>query len=409
MSGSGEASTGGALPIPPWPPVGGAGPLVPPAPLEAMEFPWSGDPEARLVVSPLELTDFTGRPLLSADGRIIAANGLVSPGEDGHVWRWDVEQGSVEQIGRSGSTALLAISSDGSSVLGTDDNGDFLWRTGEIEPLPFDRAPWDCQPQLSRDGESVVGCLNRQTVMLRAGGETIAVDELPPGTNHSMPLAINSDGSAIGGVAYQWEPGDGDARNPQPFFWTAEAGLRAIQLPSNVHTARVVAVSDDGQRAVLVARTGTGKEPAQALLRWSEEGKVEFIGPSATLLANAELSAIVAESGEFVYRWTEDEGLSFFPKRLDSLAIGSLMQASADGTRVLGRALTTVNGIAPPPPFLIDLKLGWVSEEAAFPEAHRAGFTHVASSSISDDGRYIAGIALRETGESRVFRLDMHR
>ncbi len=108
--------------------------------------------------------------------------------------------------------------------LGSDQAGDFVSVDGREVRVPFDRQPYDCIPQLSRDGRSAVGCSARSVLVatnfssVEGSAELLTVKlPLPPGTNAALPLAINSD-----------------------VLWDESAGLRGL-------SSVMEALSDDGR------------------------------------------------------------------------------------------------------------------------------------------------------------------
>lgn len=375
--------------------------------------PWEDVEEDRLVTLPDERWIFDG-PLLSADGRVVAVTSRPNYSEPSFIGRWVVDAGSpdvgLEAIPGTGSASVQAISADGSVVLGVDEEGDFIWREGTMTRLPFDRGPWDCVPRLSGDGQSVVGCLERASVLIRGEKKTV-IDDLPPGTNCSMPLAINHGGSAVVGVAYHWTPDYELSRNMQPLYWTARDGTRVIPLPSNVGDARAIAVSDDGKRVVLAAVVFSASGPrTSVILRWTESSGVELVVQSNQAVVNPDASVVVGVDRSALYRWTEEAGLSWFTAWedgavfTDRVRLGEVTQVSADGRRLVG--LEDRGDFSPAPPLFWDIEWGIVSDDEAVPGLAELGWGWLESSSISHDGRFVAGIAYREE-RSRLFRLDL--
>lgn len=372
--------------------------------------PWNGDLDPRLELMPEGLRARPGKIELSQDGKVIAVELLDDlSGAALRVLRWEIESQIVAAIEDTPTIGLHAVSADGGSVLAYDEGGDFLWLDGDVHRLPFHREPADCVPHLGAEGDTAVGCLERQSVLLRRLGsdavEQVVIDGLPPGTNCSMPLAINANGTAIGGVAYQWNPGEGDAQNQQPLFWTEQGGTRIIPLPPEVRGARVVAVGDDGQSAALVGLVGgRGDTPKQVILRWSENTGTERIVESAQAIASADLGVLVGADGVHVYRWSLADGLVEQPMRNFSYDIFRLTDASSDGRRLLG--VPPKAEFPLPAPFLLYWELGPLSAPGAAEDYTQHGFESFESASISADGRYVAGLGRRRE-DWTVFRLDL--
>jgi hypothetical protein len=347
-------------------------------------------------------------PLLSANGAVAIVTTRDADGLTHSIQRWRPDLESTEVILTGRGIETHAVSADGTTVVTQDDAGDLILTAAGQFRLPFDRRPWDCLPLLSQDGGSVVGCVNRTSVLIRDGQMQVEIGGLPPDAARSMPLAINRDGTAVGGVAYSWAEGTLEVHDVKPMLWTARMGTQLLALPQEFDNARVVAVSDDGKRAVLIAtETNAANVKTSVVLRWTEPGEVEVVAMASEAVVNADTTVIVGTAG-LLYRWTEDEGLTW-PSDVTngSIGFGRVRGLASDGGRIIGSAR---GGELPPPtPLMWDSKLGFVfPDSGVVAHDNQSWLASFASHSISENGEFILGSAHCD-GKPLVVRLSIPR
>jgi hypothetical protein len=276
-------------------------------------------------------------------------------------------------------------SADGSTLLGEDDAGDFLWRDGAAIRLPFDRHPWDCLPRLSRDGGSVVGCLERRAVVVRDAATTTVI-EPPPGFEATLPLAINADGTAVAGLTYGIGA-DGVATESEAVIWTIRQGA---PRPAILGRGRAVAISDDGSRAIVIRPVTGGALYRTEAYRWAEDGTSDVLGGWPYAVATPDLSIAVGAEQNLLHHWNESSGVTSYRALL--WKIMNVVQLSLDGERAVvevGESLLSGTGALRA---VWDKTLGWRRSNGA----------------LSGDGRILTE-STRCFGEAVVERTDLTR
>ncbi|HEY8944402.1 MAG TPA: hypothetical protein VIM73_09070, partial [Polyangiaceae bacterium] len=298
--------------------------------------------------------------LVSDDGSVIFVNGFDRDAGIETIWRWGEATDTIQLLTSSSSAELHATSADGSVLLARDDAGDFLWRAndgedeGTLVRLSYDRLPWDCVPLLSRDGESAVGCAERHAVVIQ--GEMEIPLTPPAGYEASRPFAINTDGSAVAGLAYSLLP-DGSADEPVAAIWTRTDGEWSATALAGY---RAAAISDDGRAAIVLARALDDPRRSSAS-RWLRDGDSVPLGDWDHAAATPDLSVAAAAEGETLKHWTESSGTTEHGKDYSQWIVTKALRLTLDGTRALveGRALGCPSGRCATTRALWDVELGW--------------------------------------------------
>jgi hypothetical protein len=320
---------------------------------------------------------------LSEDGSVIYINDVPADVAEDSIWRWSEGSEALELVLSTRAARARMASADGSTLLGEDDTGDFLWRDRTVVRLPFDRHPWDCLPRLSRDGGSVVGCLGRRAVIVRDA--TTTVIEPPSGFEATLPLAINVDGTAVAGLAYTIGA-DGVAAESDAMIWTVRGGSPRTQV---LGPGRAVAISDDGSRAIVIGPMTGGALYQTRAYRWSEDGTSEILGRWSYAVGTPDLSIVAGAEERLLHHWTESSGVSSYGAVVWNVL--KVVQLSLDGERAIveARDLVSVSGTGGLHA-VWDKTFGWRRSNGA----------------LSGDGRILAE-STRCPGETAVERIDL--
>jgi uncharacterized membrane protein len=297
---------------------------------------------------------------VTPDGATVAVNRCdpdASSGCANDVYLWTKARGTAKL---SASAFVFALSADGKTVLAERDPGNsallFLWSGGTAFDLPFFGGAAD--HALSADGTVVVSQysptgMEDGSVAARWSAATglVQLGDLPGGAVYSEPAAVTPDGSVVVGYG-------NTARGQEPFRWTAAGGMFDLGVAADTPTngdvqSYATAVSADGTTVV------GGENASNEIFRWNAtQGRLEiaslyqnmpvgsfFFIWSPRLYVSADGSTVTGTSqssapsdpwSPMAFRWTASG-------KLEALAPGAAIVRgmSADGTRVLGSALTS--------------------------------------------------------------------
>jgi uncharacterized membrane protein len=173
---------------------------------------------------------FTGHPPgnandVSNDGSTIV--GDVSPS---YVFRWTEATGVVVLNDFLGARQAMAVSADGTAIVGNNDSSAVLWREGAgaiaLGGLPGGNSSYSAAWDISADGSVVVGQGSRvqgtgEAMLWTEADGMIGLGNLPSGAT-SFAMGVSGDGSFV--VGYSNVPDDNSA-----FLWDQANGMRSIR------------------------------------------------------------------------------------------------------------------------------------------------------------------------------------
>jgi uncharacterized protein (TIGR03382 family) len=235
----------------------------------------------------------------------------------------------------------------------------------------------------SHDGSVIVGAQSligeiRPVAWTPSGMQTLGH---LPGMNATEPLAITPDGEFIVG-------GSGNGTTQRAFRWSAGRAMEDLgSLPGHA-IASAEAVSADGRTVV----GNSGGSGFRTSFRWTESGGMQALPqlPGGTISfakdVSADGSVVVgfgtSSVGDRAFIWTESTGtvaMGTLPGATGSLA----WAVTPDGETVVGRS-----GEA----FIWRADTGMLRLSELLGSALPSGWTLNAATSISADGRVIAGV-----------------
>lgn len=245
------------------------------------------------------------------DGSTLVGIGYVGPYQ--HAVRWTEE--GVEDLGLLGGVAsvALAVSGDGSIVVGTSDvdgggREAFRWSGGTMQSLGTLPGQLEGSASLISDDGSIIagfarvmeGTFFRNRVFIWEDGAMTDIGDL--GNRDVYATAISADGSTIIGNT---QPTNPDVQQTtQAFYWRdgvmREVGYLPSDTPGQAFT-RAYALSGDGSVIVGGARAAFG-EPSLAY-RWTEETGLVPLGT----LGGAQSRALdISEDGSTIVGYSEN-------------------------------------------------------------------------------------------------------
>lgn len=369
---------------------------------------------------------------------MLAAAASVAPAKAQQAQFYDV--GALNGFNSSYSTAL---SSDGSTVVGTSENGPlfqfqaFRWTAdqgmvglGYLNPDSVER--WSRAATVSATGTAVAGhgtsadgTPNRveafrwteQTGMVGLG----YLSQLE-GEKTSVANGISDDGSFV--VGRSWNS-DGIVTWDEAFRWSTEQGMIGLgYLNTHVSGYRfsfAVALASDGSTIVGTSSNSDGSNDWYEAFLWRETGGMVglgYLGQTADGSRNSYANAISADGTTVAgsslnsdgirdwyeaFRWTEQDGMVGLGY-LNEFAIGvgssSALKVSANGSTIVG-ASSNSDGVAGwMEPFR------WTASEGMVGLGRLSGATGDAGpTSMSADGSVIVGwSATSQIGDLADFR-----
>jgi probable HAF family extracellular repeat protein len=310
---------------------------------------------------------WSGAYAVSDDGAVVVGS-AGSPGVEREAFRWTADEGMVGLGFLPTShydpwSSAHDVSADGAVVIGTSRSDElgleaFRWtqETGMVGLGPVPGCSAETQVTgISADGTVIVGAAR---VEFRAipfrWTEDEGMTRLDEEALGAVPSAISHDGSVVVG-GYWGGP-------PQPFRWTAEAGLELLgPLPGGSGGGEAINLSADG--SVIVGWSDPAEPSYMEAFRWTaDEGTVGlgFLPVSDFSMAwdvSADGSVIVGEipisgPGSDAFVWTAATGMRDL-QRVLALDLGLDMEAadlyyaygiSSNGRYVVGGGSNPDNG-----------------------------------------------------------------
>ena len=254
---------------------------------------------------------------------------------------------------------------------------------------------------ISADGSTVVGTatdsefIEGQAIRWTPAGGMTPLGDLPGGAKKSIASAVSSDGRVIVGLGTSANTATG----PEAFIWTEQEGMRRLTqiLPPSTISSGANAVSADGKVV-----TGSINHPLGEAYRWTGAEGLVLLGDLPGGLFQSEATGASANGGVIVgqgqsadgveaFRWTSETGMVGLGQLSGSeFAHSSAMAVSADGSVVVGFGSSTNTFEAFRWTAATGTKgLGLLSEDT--PGSH--------AFAVSADGRVIGGWAATELGE----------
>jgi probable HAF family extracellular repeat protein len=210
----------------------------------------------------------------SADGSVIVGKAVNASGNE-EAFRWTNALGMQPLGVLSGfsSSSANGVSSDGSIVVGSSRRGfpppivrAFRW-TADTGMLALGPPGVSSEAvAVSDDGSAVVGVQGTRAVRW-SGDDTLDLGSLP-GFETFEALGVTADGSVVVGEASTFTP----TSRYEPFIWDQVHGMRSltgvlgdlgVQIPSGWQLQAANAVSADGLTIV-----GTGVNPSNQFEAW---------------------------------------------------------------------------------------------------------------------------------------------
>jgi len=296
-----------------------------------------------------------------------------------------------------------ALSSDGSTVVGSVDFGDELFRWSAdagFEPIGFAPNVTEAYAaDLSADGSVVVGRAqlwpggNRPFRWNAAEGMTF-LEPLPAGTTMGGADAVSADGSVVVGAV--------SGPQASAFKWSAATGYVILPpLEAGLNTA-ASAISADGS----IVAGGSGSNPC----RWGPDLAVQSLG--LPFKENTSVYSISDDGSTItgfripgptfdIFRWTSPDGaISLRHATSASLALWSY--ANADGSVIAG---TELFGPFEAGPYTCTMWIAGQTRDLELLLRHRFGLNKALGAwdlesvrGISADGRTFAGVGKNPSG-----------
>jgi probable HAF family extracellular repeat protein len=327
---------------------------------------------------------------VSVDGAVVAGYDEAVIDDEGvggelRALRWTRTGGTTPLATRGANSQSLAVSADGSILVGWTEDTAGMWRAakwgadGSLTLLGTLGGAQSAAYGVSADGAIVVGWADdasnrRAAVRWQADG---TVDDLgvPTGFTMSWATGASADGSTLAANAYA------DRFRWQAFRWNA-SGWASLQRPAGYANSAAHALSADG--AVIVGRAfnGLGVEDSVAVY-WTPDGAVVSLGAlggawSAAHGVSANGAIIVGAAEDSArrlraFRWAAGVGMEDLNRvyaRL--LGDGSFLEAaygvSPDGRYIVGTGYNAATNrfegflldTVPEPASLLALSVGLV-------------------------------------------------
>jgi probable HAF family extracellular repeat protein len=263
---------------------------------------------------------------VSADGSVVVGSGRSAGGNE--AFRW-TSAGGMVGLGELGGGNFLSIaygvSADGSIVTGwsTSASGEeaFYW-AGECGMLPIGDLPggghknYGHASAISSDGSTVVGwgssASGDEAFRWTRSGGIAGLGDLPGGSFSSVATAVSSDGSVVVGASRSIDDGGHEA-----FRWTSEGGMVGLgDLTGGGFGSGAYGVSADGSVVVGTGNSASGNEA----FRWTSEGGMVGLGDLPGGIAASQGNAVSADgsivlgsawsdAGREAFLWTAAGGM----------------------------------------------------------------------------------------------------
>jgi probable HAF family extracellular repeat protein len=308
------------------------------------------------------------------------------------------------------------VSDDGGAVVGVSRKFSttaplaFRWTpsSGIVEIGTLPGGSYSIGRGVSSDGTVVVGesdsSAGQQAFRWTSAG-MVGLGDLPGGTFSSAAGEVSADGSVVTGAS---RSGSG----VEAFRWTAQTGMESIgELPGGAYGSSASGISADGSVIVGTSFSGSGDEG----FVWSEGAGMIGLGdlPGGGFRSNANavsadgivvVGVSLTDGANEAFRWTAGTGmmpLGGLPGWNDSTAL----DVSGDGSIVVGDAfegLSSNDVVAS----IWTAQSGMVSLSLVLSQQYGvdlAGWKLLHATSISPDGRVIAGYGTNPAGREEAW------
>ena len=290
---------------------------------------------------------FTVAHGVSSDGSVVVGYSSSGDASKTEAFRW-TRTGGMQGLGflpGSSNSYAYGVSGDGSTVVGGsfvnfDDAQAFRWTSaGGMQWLGFPTRfpyyavvnPSAASIAISSDGSTIVGARDSNAYRwTRAGG--LQLIDFTSAVPSSSVSAISADGSVFVGSS---------APGPSAFRWTSDGGFQHLGVPPGEFGANAHAVSADG--SVVVGWNGT------YAFRWTTAKGTQLLGDprfySSANGVSGDGSILVGYSDDLAaFIWDETRGMRSIQQMLVSdygldltgWGLFSATAISADGNTIVG-------------------------------------------------------------------------
>lgn len=292
---------------------------------------------------------------ISADGLTVVGSLALHDGKGIQPFLWSKASG-VQYIGSpAGSAAALAVSADGSTVVGFykgKEKDAFIWTKASglnnLGPI----AEYSMATGVSADGSVVVGLFSKNEAV---NGKKDDQDHIFMWTKKSgvvdigailgdseiSNLGVSADGSVIFGTFTPRSPG---LQPVHAFVWTKTSGTTVIDAPNSRFTeagsitangSMLVGTDETGHHAFIWSKTSGFK----VLNKWTSAG-YGISSDGSTIVGQMEDS----KGLHHAFVWTQTSGM----RDLGTLGgnDAELLGISADGSKAIGRYIAPTDGFS---------------------------------------------------------------
>jgi len=342
---------------------------------------------------------------------VVSAVGVISAEANGA----GLFKGLGSLGGRVFYSKARAVSGDGMVVVGRSQSplgGDeaFRWTLEEGLVALGDLAGGEFRSgaeAVSKDGAVIVGVghseKGREAFRWRAAGGMVGLGDLPGGIFESGASGVNADGNVVVG-------GGRSAAGLEAFRWSQALGIEALgDLPGGEFKSAAHDISGDASVITGVSWV----DPFNRGFRWTAAFGMQDLGSLPHQVSSTTAIAISADGSTIVglavaparneaFRWTIEGGYEILGDLPGGTTFAAATDTNEDGSIVVGHGRTEHGGAA----FIWDADSGMRNLEDVLEVEHRldlSGWELYDATSISDDGRVIAGFGRNPNGRTEAW------
>lgn len=263
---------------------------------------------------------------VSADGAVVVGFGTTANGLT--AFRWTKESGmvSLRTLPGTNNSIAFGVSADGSVVVGQSRTGNswdpyqaFRWtQAGGMVALGYlhEENKYTEAVAVSADGSVVIGTSGLEIFRWTEGGGMVGLGVFPSAGN-SLAWDVSADGLVVVGR------GVNAGSRPEALRWTEATGMVGLgHLYGGQYSSEAFATSADGSIVVGNSSTVVSDADYGEAFRWTENGGMVGLGDlpggqfySSAKDVSADGSVIVGTSGtsnvgqQRAFVWTESTGM----------------------------------------------------------------------------------------------------